>query len=91
LTPLIDDPPEEGTLAKQPAKLHPLETALLGAREIAEELGEVVILYFIDMAIAEARMKSPPTANDYKTRTRSRSRTSRKKDMSSSVWRVFTV
>jgi hypothetical protein len=50
-------------LAKQPGKLHPLETALLGAREIAEVLGEVVILYFIDMAIAEARMKNPPTAN----------------------------
>ena len=78
-------------MAKQPSKLHPLETALLGAREIAEELGEVVILYFIDMAITEARMKSPPTANDYKTRTRSRSRTSRKKDMSSLVWRAFTV
>ena len=47
-------------MAKQPADLPPLETALLRAREIAEELGEVVVLYFIDMAIAEATMKSPP-------------------------------
>ena len=46
-------------MAKQPAKLHPLEMALLGAREIAEELGEVVIVYFIDMAIAEGNCSRP--------------------------------
>src|SRR6478672_2202744 len=46
-----------GTLAKQPADLHSLETALFSARQIAEELGEV----FIDLAIAQAKMKSPPT------------------------------
>jgi len=51
-------------LEKQPADLHALETALLWAREIAEELGEDLVLYFIDMAIAEAKLKSPPTAND---------------------------
>ena len=58
------------TLAKQPANSHSLETALFRAREIAEELGEAVVLYFIDMAITEARMKSPPTANDCKLGTR---------------------
>jgi len=66
--------------------------ALLGAREIAEELGEVVIVYFLDMAITEARMKSPPTANDHKTRTHNQSRTSRKKtDISSRIWCPFAV
>jgi hypothetical protein len=81
-----------GTLAKQPADLHSLETALFRAREIAEELGEVVVLYFIDMAIAEARMKSPPTANDYKSGTRKQSKISRKKtDMPSRIWSTFTV
>jgi hypothetical protein len=53
-------------LAEQPADLQSLETALLRAREIAEEFGEALVLYFIDMAIAEVRMKSPPTANDHK-------------------------
>lgn len=57
-----------GTLTEQPPDLHSLETALLWAREIAEELGEVLVLYFIDMTIAEVRMKSPPTANDHKPR-----------------------
>jgi hypothetical protein len=66
-------------LAKQPADLCSLETALFRAREIAEELGEVVRLYFIDMAITEAKMESPPAANDHKPRTRSKSRVSRKK------------
>jgi hypothetical protein len=56
-------------LARQPTDFHSLETALFSAREIAEELGEVVVLYFIDMAIAETRMKNPPTANDHKPRT----------------------
>ena len=41
---------------------------LLRAREIAEELGDVVVLYFIDMAILEARRKNPPTAINYKPR-----------------------
>jgi hypothetical protein len=68
-----------GTLPKQPADLRSLETALFRAREIAEELGEVVLLYFIDMAITEAKMESPPTATDHKPRTRSKSRVSRKK------------
>jgi hypothetical protein len=79
-------------LVKQAAKLHPLETVLLGAREIAEELSEVVVLYFIDMAIAEARMKSPPSAGDHKTRTRNQSRTSRKKtNIPTQIWRTSTV
>jgi hypothetical protein len=68
-----------GTLPRQPADLHSLETALFRAREIAEELGEVVLLYFIDMAITEAKMESPPTANDHKPQTRNKSRISRKK------------
>jgi hypothetical protein len=55
-----------GTLSEQPADLESLETALLRAREIAEEFDEALILYFIDMAIAELRMESSPTANDYK-------------------------
>jgi hypothetical protein len=79
-------------LAKQPADLDSLETALFRARKIAEELGETVILYFIDMAIAEAKVKSPPTANDRQPRTRNKSRVSRKKkDMSYRVWSAFTV
>ena len=81
-----------GTLAKQSADLRSLETALFRAREIAEELGEVVVLYFIDMAIAEAKMKSPPTSNDHEPRSRTKSRISQKKtDMSLRVWRSFTV
>jgi hypothetical protein len=79
-------------LAKQPADLHSLETALFSAREIAEELGEVVVLYFIDMAIAEVKIKSPPTANDHKPRTRKQSRLSRKKtDISHRIWSAFAV
>jgi hypothetical protein len=81
-----------GTLAKQLADLHSLETALFWAREVAEELGEVLVLYFIDMAIAEAKLKSPPTANDHKPRTRTKSKVSRKKtDMSLQIWRSFAV
>jgi hypothetical protein len=53
-------------LAEQPADLQSLETALLRAREIAKEFGEALVLYFIDMAIAEVRMKSSPTVNDRK-------------------------
>jgi hypothetical protein len=53
-------------LSEQPADLESLETALLRAREIAEEFDEALILYFIDMAIAELRMESSPTANDHK-------------------------
>jgi hypothetical protein len=52
-------------LAEQPADLQSLETALLRAPEIAEEFGEALVLYFIDMAIAEVRMKSPSTANNH--------------------------
>jgi hypothetical protein len=55
-----------GILTGRPADLPSLETALLAAREIAEELGEALVSYFIDMAIAEVRMKSPPTAKDDK-------------------------
>jgi hypothetical protein len=82
-----------GTLAKQPAAdSHSLETALFLAREIAEELGEVVVLYFIDMAIAEAKMKSPPTTNGHNPRTRNKSRISRKKtDIPLRVWSSFIV
>jgi hypothetical protein len=53
-------------LSEQPADLQSLETALLRAREIAEEFDEPLILYFIDMAIAETRMKNPPTVTDHK-------------------------
>lgn len=49
--------PFEGILTKEPADSHALEAALLRAREIAEELCDSVVLYFIDMAILEARMK----------------------------------
>jgi hypothetical protein len=45
-------------LAKQPAASESLEMTLSQAREIAEELGEAVILYFVDMAILEARRKN---------------------------------
>jgi hypothetical protein len=55
-----------GILTERPADLHSLETALLAAREIAEDLGEALVSYFIDMAIAEVRMKSPPTPKDDK-------------------------
>jgi hypothetical protein len=65
-------------LAKQPADLRSLEAALFSAREIAEKLGDAVILYFIDMAIAEAKMKNPPTTNNYKPVARSASSGSRK-------------
>jgi hypothetical protein len=81
-----------GTLAKQPEDFHSLETALFRAREIGEELGEVVVLYFINMAIAEAKMKSPPTANDHKPRIRKRSLASRKKaDITFRIWSTFIV
>jgi len=53
-------------LAEQPADLQSLETALLRAREIAEEFGDALVLYFIEMAIAELRMEIPPTVNDHK-------------------------
>ena len=66
-------------MAKQPADLHSLEMALFSAREIAEELGDAVVLYFIDMSLAEVKMKNPPTANDHKPRTRKQSRVTRKK------------
>ena len=79
-------------MAKQSADLHSLETALFRAREIAEELDEALVLYFVDMAITEARMKSPPTANDHKPRTRRQSSVSQKKtDISSRIWGGFIV
>jgi hypothetical protein len=79
-------------LAKQPPDLHSLETALFSAREIAEELGDAVILYFIDMAITEAKIKNPPTTNNYRPGTRSASSGSRKnKDVSFRVWNSFIV
>ena len=55
-------------MAKQSADSDSLETTLSRAREIAEELGEAVVLYFIDMAILEARRKNPPTTINYKLR-----------------------
>ena len=79
-------------MTKQPADFHSLETALFRAREMAEELGEVTVLYFIDMAIAETKMKSRPTANDHKPPPRKESRVSRKKtDISYRVWNTFIV
>ena len=56
-----------GTLSEQPADLQSLETALLRAREIAEEFDEALILYFIDMAIAETRMKKSSDRNRSQT------------------------
>jgi hypothetical protein len=72
-------PIQGGILAKQPADLDPLETTLLRAREIAEELREAVVLYFIDMAILEARRTNPPTAINNKPRIHKESRVSPKK------------
>jgi hypothetical protein len=66
-------------LAKQPADSDPLETILLRAREIAEELREAVVLYFIDMAILEARRTNPPTTINNKPRIHKESRISPKK------------
>jgi hypothetical protein len=66
-------------LAKQPADSDSLETTLLRARKIAKELGEAVALYFIDIAILEARRTNPPTAIDNKTRVYKESRVSPKK------------
>jgi hypothetical protein len=43
-------PVQGGILAKQTADSDSLRTTLLRAREIAEELGDDVVLYFIDMA-----------------------------------------
>jgi hypothetical protein len=53
-------------LAERPEDLQSLEMALLRAREIAKESGEALVLYFIEMAIAELRMKSPSPANNHK-------------------------
>jgi hypothetical protein len=55
-------------LAKQSADSDSLETTRLRAREIAEELGEAVVLYFIGVAILEARTKNPPIAIKHKPR-----------------------
>jgi hypothetical protein len=66
-------------LAKQPADSDPLETTLLRARKIAKELGEAVALYFIDMAILEARRANPPIAINNKPRVHKESRVSPKK------------
>jgi hypothetical protein len=77
-------------VAKQPADLHSLETALFRAREFPDELDEGVILYFIDMAIAEAKNKSPLTADDHKSRTRGKSRVSPKSRSGSGVGLPFS-
>ena len=61
-------PIQGGILAKQPADSDSLETTLLRAHKIAKELGEVVALYFIDMAILEARRANPPIAINDKPR-----------------------
>jgi hypothetical protein len=61
-------PIQGGILAKQPADSDSLETTLLRAHKIAKELGEVVALYFIDMAILEARRANPPIAINDKSR-----------------------
>ena len=66
-------------MAKQPADSDSLETTLLRAREIAEELGDDVVLYFIDMAILEARRANPPIAINDKPRVQKESRVSPKK------------
>ena len=66
-------------MGKQPTDSDHLETNLLRAREIAEELGDDVVLYFIDMAILEARRTNPPTAINNKPRIHKESRISPKK------------
>ena len=58
----------EEILANQLPASSNLEVILLKAREIAERHGESVAVYFIDMAILEARRKSPSTATVYKSR-----------------------
>jgi hypothetical protein len=79
-------------LAKQPVDLLSLETALFWAREIAEELGDAAVLYFIDMAIAEAKLKSPPTTRDRQRGIRNTSMGPRKKtNISLRVWNSFIV
>jgi hypothetical protein len=69
-TPIRVKRPQEEHLAKQTADLHSLETVLLRAREIAEGIGEDVVVYFIDMTIAETRRKGSPLAKDHKPRIR---------------------
>jgi hypothetical protein len=66
-------------LAKQNADLHSLATVLLRARELAEDLDEFVVVYFIDMAIAETRRKNPLLAKDCKPRNHRQLRASEKK------------
>jgi hypothetical protein len=61
-------PIQGGILAKQPADSDSLETTLLRAHKIAKELGEALALYFIDMAILEARRANPPIAINDKPR-----------------------
>jgi hypothetical protein len=72
-------PIQGGILAKQPADSDSLETTLLRARKIAKELGEALALYFIDMAILEARRANPPIAINDKPRVHKESRVSPKK------------
>jgi hypothetical protein len=57
----------EEILANQLPALRNLEVILLRARELAERHGESVAVYFIDMAILEARRKSPSTTAVYKS------------------------
>jgi hypothetical protein len=63
----------------------------LWAREIAEELGEVLVLYFIDMAIAEVRMKSPPAAQDHKPRPKVIQVSPKETDISLQLWSTDTI
>jgi hypothetical protein len=81
-------PIKGGILARPPTDSDSLETALLRAREIAEELGEAVTLYFIDMAILEARRTNPPTAINNKSLVYKRSKVSRTKTKRAKPFRI---
>jgi hypothetical protein len=54
-------------LLKQLPPSDELEASLLRAREIAEKRGMALVVYFIDMAISEAAIKSPSTDTDHTT------------------------
>ena len=84
-------PIQGGILAKQPANSDSLQTTLLRAREIAEELGDAVVLYFIDMAILEARTTNPPTAINNKPRIHKESRVSPKKTKQIRQFRIWST
>jgi hypothetical protein len=54
------DPFKEGNIGKTTCRLGLSRNDLVTARKIAKELGEALALYFIDIAILEARRTNPP-------------------------------